>query len=60
MVDIVNLKDEIKMFNEQTLPKIELMVDKISETLSTSIGELTESIDRLDGAEITIKIKLKE
>lgn len=55
-MDLVNLKDDIKVFNETTIPLLEkALTNKIEEAAKRLEGIL----DRIDGAEITVTVKLK-
>jgi hypothetical protein len=52
-MDLVDLKDEIKLFNETTLPRLEAMVHEL-------VKALNDAVARLDGAQITITVSLSK
>jgi hypothetical protein len=52
-MDLLNLKDELKIISEVTIPQLEAVGTRL-------IAQLASQIDRLDGARIEIIIHLKE
>ena len=58
-MDLVNLKDDLQYFDKETLPKIEAAGMRLLDRLER-IASVKEISKALDGATITITIKLKE
>lgn len=57
-MDLVNLKDDLQRFEQETLPKIEAAGMRLLDRLE-QIVSVKEASKSLDGAMITITIKLK-
>lgn len=52
-MDLVNLKDEIKLLNAETLPKLEAMLKQLT-------ADLDAIVSRLDGLTVTATVTLKK
>jgi hypothetical protein len=52
-MDIIDLKEEIKLFNETTMPRLEGMIANLC-------AELSALVNRLDGLTFTLKLSEKK
>jgi hypothetical protein len=55
-VDLLNLKDSIKLLEDSTLPKIKNIFVQVWEEVN---GDVNKFVDKIDGAKLKIEITLE-